>query len=223
MSAQLDQMIAFYVSRLIYQYRKDKAEDTVAIMVKQPLLDGLPLELAEAFNPNTAVGKQLDIVGKYVGVPRSVGDPIPADFFGFVDYLGGGNTNGFNDYLVSLNSNVLFYDYTYNGTRNTDLSDKAYAFIIALKIILNSNDGTLYSIQEYLKTVLPGYVTVTDNRNMTLTYNVSTAAPVSPTVLQPYLPKPMGVGVNIALFANLITDSGDLVETDSGDTIVINL
>lgn len=225
MSVQLDQMIAYYVSRLIYQYRKPKAQAETAIIVKQLLIDGLPMGLADAFNPNTAVGKQLDIIGKYVGIPRTIGDPAPAPFFGFVDYVGANpqNMNGVNDYLASLNPNVLFYDYTYSGTRNTALTDSAYAFMIALKIILNSNDGTLYGIQQYLKSVLPGFVTVTDNKDMTMTYTVSTAAPVAPGVLQPYLPKPMGVGVNIVLLARLITDGGDEIVTDTGDHIVVDL
>lgn len=219
----LDLNIAFYVNRLLYQYQKTKAQDTIAILVRQELADELPAQIRDAFNVQTAIGHQLDVLGKYVGLPRTIGDPAPLEYFGFVDYDGTGNQNGFSDYTSGENATVIFFDYTYYGQRNTALSDTAYAFMIALKIVLNSNDGTLYSIQNLLATMLPGYVTVVDNRDMTLKYLVSTAAPVSPTVLKPYLPKPMGVGITIEEFANIITDDGDFIVTDGGDKISVNL
>lgn len=219
----LDLNIAFYVNRLLFQYQKQKAQNTIAILVRQELADDLPAQVRDAYNVDSAVGRQLDVIGKYVGLPRTIGDPAPLEYFGFVDYAGGGNPNGFTDYTTGENSTVLFFDYTYYGARNTALSDTAYAFMIALKIVLNSNDGTLYSIQNLLRTMLPGFVTVVDNRDMTMKYLVSTAAPVSPTVLQPYLPKPMGVGVTIEQFANIMTDGGDFIVTDGGDKISVDL
>lgn len=221
-SAQVQAAIAYYVRLLCYQYQLPKAQNTIAILVKQAQMDGLAVTLQDAFNVRTAVGPQLDTLGKYIGLPRTIGDPAPADFFGYVDYTGGGNPNGFTDYAGGINLTGLFYDYTYFGTRNTALSDTAYRFMLNMKIILNSSDSTLFSIQAFLLLLFGGTVTVVDNRDMTLTYTVSVNAPVSPTVLQPYLPKPMGVGINLEVLVDRITHDGDRRITFDNDIRVLS-
>ena len=222
MSANDDQLIAYYVARLPWQYQLPKAQQTIAILVKQALADGLAQQVQDGFGIDTVVGPQLDILGKYIGLPRTIGDPAPADFFGFVDYAGGGNMNGFTSYAGGINLTGLFYDYTYSGTRNTALSDTAYRFMLKMKIILNSSDSTLFSIQAFLLLLFNGTVTVVDNRDMTLTYSVSVNAPVSPTVLQPYLPKPMGVGLNIIALVDRIVFTGEKRITFAADQRVVN-
>lgn len=223
---QVQSAIAYYVRLLVFQYQLTKAENTIAILVKQLMMDGLPDAVQNAFNVPSpgvpgAVGRQLDILGKYIGIPRNIGEATPLPYFGFVDYAGGGNENGFSNYDGSTNALGVWFLYQYQGARNTDLSDDAYSFMMALKIILNSSDGTLYSIQRFLDTLLPGFVTVTDNQDMTLTYAVSLDSPVAPAVLEPYLPRPMGVGVTISTFSTLGTAGGDTVVTDGGDSILI--
>ncbi len=221
MSANTDAMVAYYVRLLIFEYQLPRAQQMIASFVNQIVMNGLPETVQNAFNVKTAVGAQLDVLGKYIGLPRTVGDPAPLPYFGFVTYAGGGNPHGFTNYDGSTNTDAVFFEYNYQGQRNTALSDASYSFLMALKIILNSSDGTLYSIQKYLDALLPGLVTVVDNKDMTLTYSVYENAPVSPSVLRPYLPKPMGVGVNITTFSFLIADNGDKIITDSGDHIII--
>jgi hypothetical protein len=220
-SDQLATQISYYVRLLIFQYQLPKAQATIAILIKQLMMDGLPTAVQNAFNVNTAVGPQLDTLGKYIGIPRNIGETTPLPFFGFVDYAGGGNENGFTDYDGSVNTEGIFYQYSYSGQQRTNLSDDSYAFMMALKIVLNSSDGTLYSIQQFLNNLLPGLVQVVDNQDMTLTYSINVKAPVSPAVIEPYLPKPMGVGIIINTFATLGTDGGDTVTTDTGDHILI--
>lgn len=220
-AATISPLVTYYVQRLVYQYQLPKAEATIAILVKQLLADGLPFDLLEAFNLNTAVGAQLNTLGKYIGLPRNIGDAAALPFFGFVDYAGGGNTNGFTDYLGGVNVNGVFYQYDYQGMNATALSDTAFAFMIALKIALNSCDMTLASIQQILATILGGYVQVTDNQDMTLTYHVGPGIPVSATLLTTYLPKPMGVGINVIIESAIITGTGDNIVTGTGDTIVV--
>lgn len=221
--ASLDTTITYYVGRLLYQYQRPKAQQAIAILVKQIFADGLPWVLQDAFNLNTAIGAQLDTLGKYIGLPRDIGDPTPLPFFGFVDYVNTNpqNQNGLTDYNSSINSGVVFFEYGYSQQAATALSDTSYAFMLFLKIALNTSDNTLYSIQEILLTTLNGNVRVVDNRDMSLTYYVGTNIPVSPTVLAPYLPRPMGVRVANIIVQNLIiTGSGDNIVTGSGDNIV---
>lgn len=220
MSTDLDTSVAYYVGRLIYQYQKPKAQQDIAILVDQMMADGLPWELQSAFDLSTAVGAQLDILGKYIGLPRQIGDPTPLPFFGFVLYAGGGNTNGLTDYTSGINQGVVFFDYNYYQREATALSDTSYAFMLFLKIALNSCDNTLASIQQILKTYLGSQVRVVDNKDMTLTYYVGSNLPVSSTEIEPYLPKPMGVGITVVSVANIVTGTGDSVVTGTGDNIV---
>lgn len=220
----IDNLISAYVRLLVFQFQLPKAKAEVAIMVKQFLIDGLPLAVRDAYDPATAVGPQLDVIGKYVGLPRNIGAPAALPFFGFVRYSGvGNNNNGFRSYNTGQNSAGVFYLYAYHGTQNTALSDTSYSFMIALQIILNSSDGTLYSIQRYLAALLPGIVTVVDNKDMTLTYTITGTPPVDPTVLAAYLPKPMGVGINVNTNDFIITDGGDFIVTDGGDKLVTSI
>jgi hypothetical protein len=221
MSQDLDTVLTYYVGRLITEYQKPNAQATIAILCKQMLADGLPWSLQDAYNLPTAIGAQLNTLGKYIGISRMIGDAAPLPFFGMVRYAGGGNQNGVTKYATTDNANVVFYRYGYNGANATALSDTAYAYMLLYKIALNQSDSTLYSIQQTLIATLAGNVRVRDNLDMTLTYFVGTNIPVSPTVLTPFLPKPMGVGIAaVVVQSNIITGTGDTVVSGTGDNIV---
>lgn len=223
-NARVDSLIASYIRLLLWQYQKPKAQQTIAILAKQMVADGILFQIQNGYTLGTAVGAQLDVLGKYVGLPRNIGDPTPLPFFGFVDYAGGGNTNGLTDYTSGVNKDVVFYEYDYNQQNATSLSDTAYLYMLLLKIALNTGDMTLYGIQQTLATTLGGAVRVEDNRDMSLTYYVDDSGlPVSISTLTPYLPKPMGVRIaNVVSTFNLITSDGDNIVTGDGDQIISN-
>lgn len=76
-----------YVDRLIAQFRtQPKARATIAICVKQAIGDDLANQLLAAFNVDTAVGVQLDTIGKYVGVNRNIGANPAGTYFGLWRY-----------------------------------------------------------------------------------------------------------------------------------------
>lgn len=219
----LDSLIAYYVNRLLWEYKLPKAQQTIAITVKQIIADGILFQIQDGYTLGSAIGKQLDVLGKYIGLSRMIGDPTPLPFFGFVSYDGiGDNTNGLTDYESNVNQDVVFYDYDYNQQNVTALSDTAYLYMLFLKIALNTGDMTLYGIQNILADTLDGRVRVVDNADMSLTYYVGTNIPVTPTVLTPYLPKPMGVRIaNVIVQSNLVTGDGANVVTGDGDQIVL--
>ena len=69
----VDEILAQYAGLLIVQYKnKPKASMTVKLLVNQSLCDGLPLTEQTCFDLETAIGAQLNILGKIVGVPRTV-------------------------------------------------------------------------------------------------------------------------------------------------------
>lgn len=66
------ELIEYYANLLIIQYReKPKAYNTIKAIVKPFIMNKLALDVQAGFNIETAVGKQLDMIGKYVGVTRS--------------------------------------------------------------------------------------------------------------------------------------------------------
>lgn len=198
---------AYYAALLLAEYSDSpRAQATIEIYVKQALGDMLASQLDPAFTLDTAVGPQLDVLGKYIGLSRNIGLPIAQPFYEFSDYIGPTNSpNGFTDYLnPATNAGVIWDNYLFQGTENTALSDTAYLFMLKMQIVLNSNDGTLATIMDFLEAFFPGQVRLVDNANMTCTYYLGAGIPVPPAVLEPYLPKPLGVLVNF-LNVNSIT------------------
>lgn len=69
----MEPFIKYYLDLLIIQYRnKPKITQHMTTLVKQALIDLMPSILNNAFNLETAEGKQLDLLGKYIGVSRRV-------------------------------------------------------------------------------------------------------------------------------------------------------
>ncbi len=281
----------YYAGLLAYEYRGlPNADRQMQLYVKQFIADAFAQQVNAAFNLDTAVGAQLDIIGKWVGVPRNIGSPLAQGYFGFWSYgssrditkyqgtwvpatdtptipsASGGNNgnwyvasangtstapiaatfttgdvifsngsvwaketadngNGFtdyNDYLVNLNGQ--FYDYSFSGGLNTNLSDTAYRLVIKLKIATNTSDGSLSSIMALLWAFFGSTITLTDNTDMTLSYNVSPLVTLPTSVLATYLPRPMGVGTNFGapiLTGLLLTEGGDFITTEGGDYLQI--
>ena len=69
--ATTEEKVESYVNLLKLQYRqKVKARATIETQVTPVIMDQLPFQVQEAYDPLTAVGVQLDVIGKYVGVSR---------------------------------------------------------------------------------------------------------------------------------------------------------
>lgn len=69
--ATTQQLIDYYANLLILQYRgKPKAYATIQAFVKMFIMDQIPTQVQDAFNLDSAVGVQLDVLGKYAGVSR---------------------------------------------------------------------------------------------------------------------------------------------------------
>ncbi len=285
--------VGYYVERLALQYRdKSRARETVAIAAKQILADDLAGQLQQAFNVDTAVGAQLDVIGIIVGVSRNIGSSTPPPLFSLWTYASaldpakyqgtwdpasdtptipaasGGNTgfwyvasatgtsttpiaesfragdiivsdgsawakqttdcgNGLTTYSdPAVNLNGQFWSYAAASRAYTNLTDASYRTVIKLKIILNSNDGTLSAIMAALWTFFPNLIFLTDNADMTLSYRVVSTVPLSLDVLEQFLPKPMGVGINVTIISpvpgdsgRLTTEGGDIITTEDGTPI----
>lgn len=65
------EIVDYYKNLLIIQYKgKAKAEATIDALVNQVISDQITTQIRDAFDPNTAIGVQLDILGKYAGISK---------------------------------------------------------------------------------------------------------------------------------------------------------
>jgi Protein of unknown function (DUF2612) len=207
--ALIDDQADYYAGLLLSEYANSpRAVATIRQYVKQALGDMLAAQLDAAFTLDTAVGVQLDILGKYIGLPRTIGLPDATPYFQFSDYVGPvPSEEGFTDYLnVALNGPpIQWYNYLDAGTENTALNDSSYLFMLKMQIVLNVLDGTLATTMAFLQLFFPGQIRLVDNQNMTVTYYLGFGIPVPPQVLVPYLPRPLGV---TAIFINVASVTG---------------
>lgn len=199
--------LEYYSDLLILQYRtKERAVETVQLLANQAYIGGFPLELEDCFDLETAVGPQLTILGRIVGVPRNVYTLDNSHlYFNFIDYdyddMDPPPTYGFGDYEDDPYDpdGYLFYSYNFHNATIYTLLDFELRLLIKLKILLNNSYSSTKEIKDAIYTFFSPEIDVIDNADMTLTYNISSslsnvgAAAVSLGLL----PKPMGVGLDI--------------------------
>lgn len=140
--ADISNLVQYYADLLIIQYNgKPKATATIKTMVGVILQNGILIEVLDAFNPETAVGKQLDILGKWVGTDRY--------------YLGDGATQTLSDedYRIVLNFKTI--------TNSIDMSCSSidnilFEFFGDSVICSTDNDLTIYYF------VAPEYLSIAE-------------------------------------------------------------
>lgn len=170
-----DDIKTYYSNLLIYQYRnKPKAKATIELLVKELVENTLIFDIERTFDVETAIGKQLDIIGKYVGVSRAqykkFGDITK--YFSVNDInenILNWSQNGFNDFIndISLWKEEKFLDYN-NQNENYFLDDIQLRYLIKFKIIFNNNVFSIKNIIENLYNYFKTDILIFDNYNMTM-------------------------------------------------------
>lgn len=156
---QKEELLQYYKNLLILQYNKEggTARATIDLLVRQVLGALIAQQVQDAFNIDTAIGAQLDILGKYLGVERS----------------------------------KLSYP---------QLSDEQFRIVLKFAILKNNNLSSTEAISDSLEAFFGNEVTITDNKNMTIRYNIGgniSEQIIDILVSKKLLPKPMGVKVEI--------------------------
>lgn len=143
------------------------------------------------WNIQTAVGYGLDVLGRIVGIKRTI--PIQ----GSATYLGNeeaGSWTGFGQGILYSGAGT---------TTNFSLSDSDYRTLIYAKAASNITDGSIQAVNQILLTLFPqrGACFVADGLNMSLTYTFEFAlSPVELAIVQfsGVLPTAAGVIANIS-------------------------
>lgn len=203
--ANVQDIIDYYVNLLIIQYNNQpKARATIELFATQIAANGILFDIRDGYDIDTAVGVQLDVLGKYVGVDRyfEVFDPI--NYFALTDYdevdPDAEEKWGFTDYAD-------FDDFQYNGTLNymsvlsisSRLNDDDFRVVIKLKILQNSINHSHKSIDDGMYKFFGMDVRPSSIGGMQMTYfiTINVTAIIKAALTKNILPRPMGVGLSL--------------------------
>lgn len=182
-----------YLQRVPSEHRdKPKFVETLRsllgpVLELQTLMERIPFD----YDLDSAVGKQLDVVGEWVGRNRYVSIPIEGVFFTFDDTAITGYDRG-----VWCGE----YDATSGMTK---LDDDSYRFLLKLQILANVWDGTPEKFYSGVRSLFNGTLSVVieDHQDMTISIGVVGKALSSAQralFLQQIAPfKPAGVRINV--------------------------
>ena len=189
-----------YVNLLIKQYwEKPKANAEIAFKagVWRKTFEWID-SFSEEFDLDNATGDRLDIVGRIVGISRTIPLIVPKIAFGFDENP---NARGFDDKFSPLADRAPFQDNFERAYTSLQLNDVAYRYFIRAKISKNVSGPYLaddhgLSIQSAISALFDGLAYVIDKKDMTLTlyvspqYNLDNLRAILRLDL---LPKPQGV------------------------------
>lgn len=202
-SAITTELINYYSNLLIIQYHnKPKAAATIKMIAALLLVSMLPLQIRDGFDWQTAVGPQLDIVGKWVGVSRFYNGQFFYfhPWFSLVDWnstpdnLQGGFSNF--DNFEELEGGFLTYD-DILPTQNR-MGDSNYATMIGLKIIKNSITATAKNIDDAVWEYFNGEVyTVWEPHTLVYYYQSDLREVLQVAYEKEVLPVPTGVSIEL--------------------------
>jgi len=201
MAYDIESTVQYYVDLLLFQYnQRPKARATIDLLVRNALCDLVPLYVQDAFDINTAVGPQLDILGEYIGFSRQVPIQIPQPYFQLDDYVFPLiEPVGFIDYTdETINDDSVFYLYIFQNTSFSTLTDEQYRFMLRLKAVLNLNPHTLKSINDAMDAFFGSTVAPFDQFDMSMSYILQGLPPYLLTLAVDLdlLPRPMAVRIS---------------------------
>lgn len=159
-----------------------------------------------AFNLETAVGTQLDILGLWIGQSRRIANVLIIGFFGFSEVSTGlpdGLQETFGE-LTNSSKGGVWFNLGQVDSGTTILNDVAYLTILKAKIVKNQWNGTISGIEQALQYIVGAACSIADTGNLTLTINVPVPiTPLEEALLESLdlIPRPAGVRIDSITFA----------------------
>lgn len=186
----------YYADLLILQYRgKPRARATIKLGADIYLADGLAFQLNDILDIDTAVGAQLDVIGKILNCPREIpGIAVNTKFFTFhVDE----NSLGFSTIGDPSVGNLKTRSLSNNSIYT--LLDEEYRKLLRLKALSNVLEGTMAGIDEALYRVFGTDIKMVNNQDLSITYVIQTQDnAIEAAKALGYFRAPNGVAVNFA-------------------------
>ena len=155
-----------YRDLLIWQYKaKPRAVATIDLFDSQTQATWQGFaDLPTTYDIDRAVGVSLDVIGRIVGVSRTLSEASPRTFFGFE------TTPAAGPFTKGQRLGGKWYRYggaTYDSAK---ANDDEMRTLIRLKVIKNYQTGTIPDLMAALSVLLGGaYANAVDNLDMTVT------------------------------------------------------
>lgn len=192
-------IIQRYTLMLIKQYwEKPKARAEINVMLSQWQIIADFIRNPDNFDLDRVTGYRLDVIGRIVGLPRSVPEALAKIFFGFDGHP---NSAGFGSKSNAAITGAPFFSKFAPAYGEYQLGDNEYRRFLKVKIARNAAASTIssddrVSLQEVIQAAFNGEAYVTDRKDMTLALNISPQVSVAELrliVKLGLLPKPAGV------------------------------
>lgn len=168
-----ENLTEYYSNLLIIQYsNKTNAVESIKVFVGGAMVFDLINDLRNAFDVETALGVQLDVLAKYVGAARLVfGVAFDREYFGYCAY---GDTtpflfSGYMAYGAAV-PDVQIRDYNESVQSKYELTDEELRMLIKLAIVKNFSNGSLKDIDDGLLALFGTDIYVEETDNMIITY-----------------------------------------------------
>lgn len=163
----------YYSNLVIRQYSdKPKAIQTIQLDVDDncKLVNGVFNQFINAFDIEKAEGKQLDIIGSYVGQSRNFKVTFNYDLFAYVNTDGTIQENGVGYSSPNEWQEGIYVDNSFLQQATYTATDDIYKYFIKLKIARNKGRFTDFSISNIIYKIFDGTIIFIDNRNMSIQY-----------------------------------------------------
>lgn len=144
---------------LIWQYRtKPKALGTIKAIYSETIntFESV-INIGDILNIDTATGYALDLIGRHIGISRTLNESLAKSLFGFSE---GESSLGFGV--------GEFYRYGNSLASSLVLNDDDYRFFIKAKIAKNYQDGTIGNIVDTIRYLTGKSGNVIDLQNMAM-------------------------------------------------------
>lgn len=217
----LKQLEDYYSNLLIIQYNgKAKAKTTIELITRLIWSNMALMQIRDAFDWRTAKGRQLDIIGQWVGISRAYTSNNLWNK-AYLSYPSWDDTTdslqgGYSDYsnFDTLTGAVVTYKDL--DSAENELQDEDYRTVIGLKIIKNSivhnqgnideaialyfaerdeNGDVIYDSDGYIAN--PRVYTTWQPHEITYHYDASLSTIINVCYYKGVLPAPTGVSINL--------------------------
>jgi hypothetical protein len=195
-----DTLIAYYQNLLILQYKsKPNANSFLQAVLKILMIYDLMISVRDGYDPNTAIGSQQDILGKYAGVSRVVtGVDFTRSYFGFMR-AGTGVPYTFSGFMKAgtIPPDEQFLRAGALNNSVYSLTDPEFQSILEYRINRNYINPTLKQIDEFILKFFGSGSYFTDNEDMSISYFFPTNQARMVTIAQSMdlIPRPAGVEI----------------------------
>lgn len=192
-------LINYYAALLIIQYKNlPNASDTVKAVIEVIMIYEIIESVKNGYDLETAIGIQLDVLGKYTGVNRRIdGVDFTRTYFGYLTYEESPPKTGISGYATYEGGtpDVQFRTYEEEGGEILSLNDEEYRLFQKLKAKINYSNASLKDIDDLLLELFEGNASVSDPGTMELTYSFPSDQTRIVTIANSVglIPRPMAV------------------------------